>query len=327
MAVTWAIPAQAAPGNVTAHQDSEVWGQLRDSDLVLATTLYRLTSSNVALCTDIVPETGLVLISPDAFPAQWRGDFHKAYGISGAIAVEATIPDSPATRAGVIPGSAIEAIDATALPPPRTAPTASTASLLFARHALEQAKPDQPVTLDLREANVAVKRTLVPRPGCRAYADLLTDDAMTIQSDDTTIAISATFLRDFSADALPVLIAHELAHVIRHHGQRLDAQHVHRGWLSEFGHDANMIRAIEDEADRVSVHLLANAGYDPETAVAFWKSEGRRIYPPLLHSPTHGSPSERAALIQAEITRMACHPGGCDRGDAPFIPSATSPQP
>jgi predicted Zn-dependent protease len=123
-----------------------------------------------------------------------------------------------------------------------------------------------------------------------------------------------------------VLIAHEMSHIIRRHGQRLDALHVHRGLLSEFGHDASIIRATEDEADQLSVHLLANAGYDPQIAVTFWKNEGRRIYPPLIHSPTHGSPGERAALIQAEITRMGCHIGGCDRGDIPVSPRSNSAQ-
>ena len=321
-AIALALPAQAASGDRDTPSDGEVWRQLRDSDLTLASTLYRLANSNVSLCTDIIPETGLVLISPDEFPAQWRSDFHKAYGPTGAIAVEAIVPDSPAAHAKVLAGSGIDAINAANLPPPRTASPPSTASQIFVRHALEQAGPNQPIALALREGNRVVNRTLNPRPGCRAYADLLTDDAMTIQSDDTTISISATFIAHFSGDALPVLIAHELAHIIRHHGQKLDSLHVHRGWLSEIGHDANVIRSTEDEADRLSVHLLANAGYDPQTAVTFWKTEGRRIYPPLMHSPTHASPAERANLMQAEITRMACHPGGCDRGDAPFTGTA-----
>jgi hypothetical protein len=177
----------------------------------------------------------------------------------------------------------------------------------------------------LREAGHSVRRNLSPRPGCQATAELLTDNGQTAQSDDNSIQISATFLLEFRSSSLPPVMAHELAHIILHHTQKLTAEHVNRGLLSAFGRNAKLIRATEDEADRLSVHLLANAGYDPQLAVLFWQTEGKRIDGGIFRSPTHGSPADRARMMQTEITAMACHVGGCDRGDGAFTSVTPTP--
>ncbi|MDR3412253.1 MAG: hypothetical protein P4L87_15125 [Formivibrio sp.] len=293
---------------------------MRENDLTLASVLYRLSTANAHICTDKAPATGAVLISAAEFPSRLRLDFRSVYHETAPMAVEAVVPGSPAALAGVTPGSGLLAIGDDALPSLPPEGPESMALQNAARRALDQADLNLPIILKLREAGLTITRTIQPLPACRASAELLTDSGLTTQSDDTSIQISATFLLRFSGDALAPLMAHELAHVILHHGQKLTAQHVDRGLLSGFGRNAALIRATENEADRLSVHLLANAGYDPELAVKFWRTEGRKIYPVILRSPTHGSPSQRAQMMQSEITQMECHIGGCDHGDAAFAP-------
>ena len=58
--------------------------------------------------------------------------------------------------------------------------------------------------------------------------------------------------------------------------QHLDAAGVDRGRFKELGRSARLFRQTEAEADRLSVWLLAGAGYDPEAAARFWRKFGRR---------------------------------------------------
>jgi predicted Zn-dependent protease len=74
------------------------------------------------------------------------------------------------------------------------------------------------------------------------------------------------------------------------------------GALGEFGRNQRLNRQIEVEADRISAHLLANAGYAPGTAPAFWRSRlGRRVGGGLQISATYPSAEARARLIEREI--------------------------
>src|SRR3546814_19596793 len=47
--------------------------------------------------------------------------------------------------------------------------------------------------------------------------------------------------------------------------------------FSIFGRNARLIRTTEIEADRLSVVLLANAGYDPMAAARLWRDHGKRL--------------------------------------------------
>jgi hypothetical protein len=70
----------------------------------------------------------------------------------------------------------------------------------------------------------------------------------------------------------------------------------------EFGRSRRLNAEAEIEADRLSVHLLANAGYDPRIAPAFWRSDlGRSVGGGLFRSRIYASPEERARALEREI--------------------------
>ena len=53
----------------------------------------------------------------------------------------------------------------------------------------------------------------------------------------------------------------------------------------------------------MTAHLLANAGYDPRIAPAFWRSRlGRRAGGGILRSRVYPSSEARAQLVEREIT-------------------------
>jgi predicted Zn-dependent protease len=85
---------------------------------------------------------------------------------------------------------------------------------------------------------------------------------------------------------------------------------VQRGLLANFGMNARRIRETEVEADRLSVWLMARAGYDPEAASRFWGRFGRRGLN-FLGSPTHPNWRLRVQSFEAEIAKLrAAQPAG-----------------
>lgn len=129
---------------------------------------------------------------------------------------------------------------------------------------------------------------------------------------DGRYAIMTTKMLDFVAgdDELAVVMAHELAHNILGHPQRLDAQKVPHGILRGFGKNAGRVRVTEEEADRLSLKLLWPAGYDVSAAIPFW----RRLYARYDPIPipkfmrTHPSLGARERMIRQAIDELGARP-------------------
>ena len=127
-------------------------------------------------------------------------------------------------------------------------------------------------------------------------------------------------------NGIAVIMGHEVAHALARHGaermsQQMGAQAIgqilalgvgkvspglHEDFLKLYGLGATVGvllpwgRAQESEADRIGLTLMAKAGYDPATAVAFWErmSKVSGDKPPEFLS-THPSDETRIAQIKA----------------------------
>jgi len=79
------------------------------------------------------------------------------------------------------------------------------------------------------------------------------------------------------------------------------------GLVSNVGVALPFNRARESEADRIGLTLMAKAGYDPRTAVAFWErfSQAGRKTPEFLS--THPSGPTRIADIKAHLPEAMQH--------------------
>ncbi|MFQ5596835.1 MAG: M48 family metallopeptidase [Nitrospiria bacterium] len=125
---------------------------------------------------------------------------------------------------------------------------------------------------------------------------------------------------------LAVVMGHEVAHALAHHG----AERMSTGMLTQIGAkgiglllgkgDPQTTQAVEQafgigsqvgimlpfsrshesEADEIGLHLMAEAGYDPREAVAFWRrmSQGGGKKPPEFLS-THPSGNTRVKKLNA----------------------------
>ena len=303
--------------------DPGYWTALRSVDGRMAAVAYRLATGNAALCRELQPVPGLQLHAIDQYSAQAQPGARAAFGFATPVQVEAVAADGAAARAGVLADDGVIAINgvAVATPAPRATDTSTTRDAAQALLATQPAAA--PLRLALQRASRRLDITVPASPGCRSAFEVLLGPGMEASSDGRVVQVSVRFFERFGDDAIAAIVAHELSHTILRHQARLEVAGVKWGLASEFGRNARLFRRTEEDADRLSVHLLRNAGYDPAAAVRFWREQGAGIDGGLFRSPTHPSAKARADALAAEVGTLP-QPGA--RDDAPAI-LATRDQP
>jgi predicted Zn-dependent protease len=106
-----------------------------------------------------------------------------------------------------------------------------------------------------------------------------------------------------SDDELAIIIAHEMAHNILNHPDRLIAQGVPRGLLRGIGRNAEKVWATEAEADRLSIRLVAASGYNVSAAIPFWRRYYAQFDEPQIFR-THPSLGARERIIAQTIAEL-----------------------
>ena len=280
--LSWACPT-------SAQTAASLWEQ----DLRLAQMAERIGGANAHLCRQTMPLTGLIVHSADQY-----GDGTSAWFVNGAASVAQVLPGSVAERAGLLPGDGVIAIGGT---PVATLPRR--AGYPLRDEAFEAiAQVPGPVTLDIMRDGAARRVELDAPPGCRVLVEVLADDGNTARSDGRVIQISHALASRLNEAGLAVIFAHELAHSVLEHQRRLRDAGVAEGLAAEFGRSRRLTRQAEVEADLLSAHLLANAGFDPAIAPAFWRDRAAEaLGSRLLRSRIYPPNAERARLIEREI--------------------------
>lgn len=310
MAFAQQLPAQL-PGPVA---------RLNQQDVRLAGIAERLLAANRTLCRQEMPLTGLVLHSRDQYRASVAG---TAFA-NGPVAVAGVVPGSPAAAAGIGPGDGIAAIGGQ--------PTATMTRIAEAplRDTAFAALADQagigPLSITTLRGGAERLLALDVPSGCRALVEIRAADSLDARSDGRVIQVNYGLAQAATDEQLAVVFAHELGHLVLEHRRRLEAAGVEKGFFGEFGRNRRLNRQVEVEADLMSVHLLANAGYDPTIAPAFWRSTlGRRAGGGILRSGTYPSAKARAELVEREIAEHLTGRAGpsfpvhlMTRRDAPF---------
>lgn len=290
------VAATMAFSQQVAAESTGALDLLLRQDTRLAAVAERMLSANSGLCAQSMPLTGMVLHSRDQYRPGVAGDAFA----NGPIAVAAVLPDSPAAAAGIAPGDALAAIGdqrTSGLESEGEAPLRDSA---FA--ALAALPGDSPLALTIVRGGGERAVTLAPRPGCRALVEIRAESDLNARSDGRVIQVNYGLAAAASDEELAVVFAHELAHLVLEHRRRLSVAGVEKGFFGEFGKNRRLNRQVEVEADRMAVHLLANAGYDPAVAPAFWRTSlGRRASGGLFRSSTYPSAEARALLVEREI--------------------------
>jgi hypothetical protein len=267
----------------------------RDDALVLSVA-WRLQVGNAQYCPHVTRQTGIQLQDTATYgdPALAR----QTFGLSGDIYIGALAADSPGSRTGLTVNTTVIAIDGhplSAIPTPaRSAP--------FARwHAVQDmldlaAAHDGAVdltTADNRVIHVAAV------PACQITVKV-DDQKSYANATRDEIRVGRRYVDAAHGDPalIAALIAHEMAHAVLDHQSQIEASHKALA----------TVRRTEHEADRLSVWLLANAGYPPEAAIALQRGVVAKLTGPFAIDTAHGNWRERASRIEREIATMKAAP-------------------
>lgn len=288
-----------------AHADPAEFTALQSYDQRLATVGNRLATGAADLCADARPLPGFAVHALAQYSPATRADVRAAFGIDDRPAILAVVPTSAAARAGLMAGDAIVTVDGEGVAPFTPGKRGDYAEVGALEQRIEGALAHPPLVLGIDRKGQRLDISFTPEKGCPTRFQVLTSEEMNAGADGAYVQVSVRIM-DFAEndDELALLVAHELAHNILHHRERLDAQHVSRGLLSAFGKNRTRIRATEQQADRLAIWLVARAGYDIDAAPAFWDRLGRKTGFGIFSDGTHDGRAERVAGAREEIAAI-----------------------
>lgn len=288
--------ASMAIAQQVSAQPASPLGSLLQQDSRLAAVAERLLTANDRLCRAKMPLTGMVLHSRD----QYRDGIAGQAFANGPIAVSVVVPGSPADAAGIEPGDGIAAIGSHRTSELRREGEAPLRDSAF--DLLAEQPPGEPLSITIARDGREERLSLPARPGCRALVEIRAESEPRARSDGRVIQLNYGLAAAATDEQLAAIFAHELGHLVLEHRRRLSSAGVDKGFFGEFGRNQQLNRQVEIEADLISVHLLANAGYDPAIAPAFWRTPlGSEASGGILHSRTYPSADARARLLEREI--------------------------
>ena len=283
-----AIPLLASilallPAPAAARTGPAYYAALAQQEARIAAIAWRLTTANAGWCPETAQQPGWVLGDLHRFKQSERTAASETYGATDGPFVAAVAAGSPAERAGLTRGTRIKAINGEAIAQVGDEPTIRIDTII-----VKLATLDPAAAWTVTDAGGRLYR-IAPAPGC---ASAFRIELRGAQAAANGILVRLTLKLAQSVDAddeLAAVLAHELAHNILRHRDRL-------------GNDrsAARVRQTELAADRLSVWLMADAGYDPAAAIRFWERHSR----PLIRDASHPPRSERIAAIETEKAAM-----------------------
>lgn len=287
----------------------ESLAQLRASDVRVLSVGYRLAAANAPFCRSTENAAGTTLHHigqyPDAAAAR------ASFGFASDYAVLALVAGGAAEQAGLRTDDAIVSLnDAPLAPPPAELATidqpAAYRPIAWADAKLRAALAAGPTTLGVLRNGAPATITITGTPACRSRFELRPGSGYGASADGDIVGITVPMLAFMADDdELAAILAHELAHNLLEHRRRLNDAGIQRGLMQQLGRNARLTLETEIEADRLSIWLMANAGYDPAGAIRFWTRYGKQRGKGIFSAPTHYRWKKRVGLFEEEMARLA----------------------
>ena len=277
--------------------DTAAYAALIEQDLRLATVGYRLALANAPFCSRKSRNPGWVLHDQQQYPD--RKIAASAFQFRQPVSIAATVAGGPADTAGMQKGDGLMGINGFVWVWNRSAQSKANSKRL--ESVFEQVDRELatggPVSVAMETSGGVRRFKLDPPSVCASRFWVDVRDRKDAGADGDKVRITSGTMNYVVDDAeLAAVVAHELAHNIIGHRAQLDA--VKRG-------KTKAILATEIEADRLSVWLMANAGYDTAAALRFADRYGSDYGLGIFSAGTHLRWKNRAKVMQAEIDQIA----------------------
>jgi beta-barrel assembly-enhancing protease len=294
LAATALLLASAA--GATPESDRAALLALQATDLRVATVAHRLSTANIAICPNQTPQLGFSLHALAQYGGTFRSSAKTLFGLSDDPTILAIVPSGAAANAGLGVGDALIGVGATRLGGAKVTTKQSYDAVREAEAAIDNGPKTRPLKLTIRRGSAEQAINVYAKPGCTSRVVVEPGGKLNAYADGTYVKLTSS-VAEYAADEgeLAAIIAHEMAHNILEHQARLDAT----------GRNRANILATEIEADKLSVRLLAGAGYDPRVAARFWARFGKKTGAGIFATGTHLRTKARVALLEEEAAKLA----------------------
>ena len=297
-----AAPAIAAPKAETVAAYRAIAAQ----DARLATVGYRLANANAVYCSHKLgfnPGWALHDIAqyPDAEAAK------AAFGFAQPVEVAFVVAGGDAETQGVEAGDGLIRIGNRDVASFAQSKPLGAQRLDAVRVFLNDLwRPSNLAPLRVERGGQTRELLFQLNPVCASHFWVDASNKIEAGADGDQVRVTSALI-DFVAsdDELAAVAAHELAHNLLGHPPG-----------SAETRKSKSITATELEADRLSMWLMTNAGYDPQAAVRFWQRCGPKSCVGLFRYPGW---KKRVAGIKAEIELIAKTPEQNGRRDPPLL--------
>lgn len=278
---------------VSAADDRSAYQALAQQDLRLASVGYRLASANAPLCNRTSRNAGWVLHDALQYPDPRVA--RAAFAMRAPVGLSAVVPGSPADTAGLKSGDGILAVNGVEISSLPAKPRSTQRLEAVAAKIADALSSNGPVTVTAETASGRQIFTLNPPAICASKFWLDTKSSLDAGADGDGVRVTEGLLVFTAQDdaELAAVVAHEMAHNLLGHRERLARDRSNKAIL-----------ATEIEADRLSVWLMANAGYDPAAALRFAERYGRKTGLGIFSDGTHPRWKNRFKVMHGEIDRM-----------------------
>ena len=281
---------------------------LQRLDQRIADISWRIVSANVALCPDRATAIGISLHNAAQYAPKHRAaaidTFHFGDGLPAILAVAKM---GPADRAGLRPDDRITAINDQQLEAARVNPAAKEdyAVVSDVMDRLEDLPANQSLRLMVRRGDDIRSITIQPQAVCRSRVEVVPGSPINANSNGKVVQLYGKLvLWTKSDDELAIIIAHEMAHNILEHNQRIDQERIGVGVFTALGFAGSRLRDMEREADRYGLFLAARAGYDYHIGPSLWRRLSATTGLGGLWGTTHPSGANRFKSNQTTVIEI-----------------------
>lgn len=303
------VPATGQAPAASPAADPGTSTTLRRDDLRVSLVAYRLALAGSPLCAERYPLTGLLYHHLAEYEPDDRKLMAARYGLDRGPGVLTVMAGTPAARAGLVAGDVLIAVNGRPLPT-GVSVAAEPKREKWRRLAdesedeLEAALRQGPAELRVLRGGREIELRLGSIPACLGRVRLARSTQVNAFATGRAVVMTVAMLNFLrSDDELAVVLGHELAHNIFHHR----AMRSEEGILRGLGIKPSAVWKREEAADRFGLRLMAEAGYDLDAAIPFWRRYLGKYdwFPQIFRSHPSLGARERIAAEEIAAIRRA----------------------
>jgi beta-barrel assembly-enhancing protease len=247
---------------------------LQRDDQRVADTGWRIASRNTDNCPKIWGTLGISLQHVSQYEPAYRAAAKEAFGLDEAYpSILAVAKGAPASASGLKPNDRLRAVNGVDLAGnSRGQKSAASYDAVSVAMAALEALPEKSVAvLSIERGDQRLEVNITPQNVCRSRVELAPGKAINANANGLVAQISGRLVNWVrNDDELALVIAHEMAHNLLDHPNRLNEKSALSGLATSLGLSGRAQRQMELDADRMGIIMAASAGYNYKIAPDFW---------------------------------------------------------